>query len=408
MEAPHGLPRLPQALVSVVVPRLLSPSTLASVSRCPLSELHGLAEEDMLPPSPLTILGSVVHEVMQNARCPEMLHGNRVEKSIDRLFEEAIGRAEERLSNDPRTMRMVPLRRAVGKTEYHIRLARLRKWVKDLPDRVEEVPSSAMSPRTSEIPSKDHTEPLDTTSIPIGVEQPLRVSDIRLSGRPDLIETDDAGTYHVTDYKSGPIVDGEGNPREELAFQVRLYALMMEEIESSARVRLWLEGRERVEVSWSRSHKEETLERLRSISLRLPPEQTTPAVELAEAGSQCGRCRIRHRCPEYRSVAPAWWSRESTRAPVAPFDSWGEVERSESNEEIGNVAYLRDAAGREVRVSGLEVDGVHSGEGLWLFDLEPSQTLPHHGVYHHPRNFHVKAPNQSWPDAIRFRGYTDA
>lgn len=407
MEAPHGLPRLPPALDHVIVPGLLNPSTLSSVSRCPLSKLHGLPEEEMLPPSPMAILGSVIHEVMQQARSPEMPYGDRVVRSIDRLFKEAVGRAEDLLSGDPRTARMVPLRRAVGKMEYHIRLARLRNWAASLPGITGGVPSLATIPGISRVSSKKPTKSADTTRIPVGIEQPLRVSGIRLSGRPDLIELDDAGTYHVTDYKTGAVVDGDGNPHDGLAFQLRLYALMLREIDSSARVRLWLEGRECVEVPWSSTHEEEARERLMAICSELPPEETVPAIELAETGPHCGRCRIRHRCPAYRSVAPIWWRRESSSAPVAPFDSWGDVERSEGEGEGTCVAYLRDEAGREVRVSGLEIDGLRTDHRVWFFDLQPSQTLPHHGVYRHPRNFHVRAPNRSWSEALRFQGYTE-
>lgn len=143
----------------------------------------------------------------------------------------------------------------------------------------------------------------------------------------------------------------------------------------------------------------------------LPEELSLPAESLARDGPQCGRCRIRHRCPRYRSVAPVWWKSTSTAAPVAPFDIWGTILKVATKDKRSYEALLRDAAGRKVRVSGLKarlgIGSLRNGDYAWLFDLEPSETLPHHGAFTHPRNFHGERPNRAWSHALRLRGFVE-
>lgn len=65
---------------------------------------------------------------------------------------------------------------------------------------------------------------------------------------------------------------------------------------------------------------------------------------------------------------------------------------------------LHDAAGRKVRISGLGagIGSLRRGDYAWFFDLERSETLPRHGAYTHPRNFHGERPSRAWSDALRF------
>ena len=112
-EPASELEALPEAVESVTAPRLFSPSTFDSLMRCPLKEIHGLSEEEMLPPSPLAILGDVIHEVMSEVRAGRPFHDRSITEYVDELFERKVRCEEERLSEDPRTKRLVPLRRAV-------------------------------------------------------------------------------------------------------------------------------------------------------------------------------------------------------------------------------------------------------------------------------------------------------
>lgn len=240
----------------------------------------------------------------------------------------------------------------------------------------------------------------------------MKLPDSRLSGRPDRIERDSYGVFHITDLKTGSVRDKEGQPLGDYALQVRLYGLMIERIDPDARVRLWLEGSEHVEVPWDAAARAETEELLDATLNDLPDGVYLPADSLAREGPHCGRCRIRHRCPRYRGVAPEWWRSTSANARVAPFDTWGTLLEVSKEDEQSYEVLLRDAADRKVRVSGLETglgieDAIRSGY-VWFFDLEPSETLPHHGAFTHPRNFHGKRPSRAWSDALRIQMFIES
>lgn len=128
-----------------------------------MKEIHGLPEEDMLPPSPLVILGDVIHEVMKEARADRMQNKQTTTEFMDDLFERKIRLVEERLSKNPRTKRLVPLRRAVGKTEYRNRRALLRSWAKTLCGEYRDG-SFGTSPKVSSAHDKPEAKSADTIS----------------------------------------------------------------------------------------------------------------------------------------------------------------------------------------------------------------------------------------------------
>jgi len=388
-------------------PAFLSPSRFADLLRCPLSVIHGLREEELLPPHPLAVLGGIIHDVMYAVR--NMTPGSReeIDDTVDGVFEERLGAAEVRLAAEPSTRRLVPIRRAVGRTAWRRRETRLRAWVATL-SHLSTSRIGHQSTQSLQHKKRDSMEGGSTTTqVPVGSERPMRLPDSRLSGRPDRIEQDSAGVFHITDLKTGSIRDKEGQPLRDYALQIKLYGLMVERIDPDARVRLWLEGSERVEVPWNDAARAETEELLNETLSGLPDDLSLSADSLAREGPHCGRCRIRHRCPRYRNAAPEWWKSMSTTAPVAPFDVWGTVLEVSSEDERFYEVMLRDAAGRKVRISGLQaglgVGSLRNGDYAWFFDLEPSETLPHHGAFTHPRNFHAERPSRAWSDALRLR-----
>lgn len=405
-------PVLPHALGEVRPPAYLSPSRFSDLLRCPLSVLHGLREEESLAPHPLAVLGRVMHDVMHEVRSAELDPGDEVEDAVDTIFEDRLGEVESHLASRPSTSRFVPLRRAVGRTAWRQRKARLRTWAATLSTLPGRSPRRNRKRFSSQRESERGDEISATTRIPIGSEQPMIVSDLRLSGRPDRIERDPEGIVHIADLKTGSVLDGGGHPREDYALQVRLYGLMVERIDPNARVRLWLEGSEHVEIPWNDAVRAEVEESLSTMLADLPPDRSFPADSLAREGSHCGRCRIRHRCPRYRRAAPEWWNETSTVAPVAPFDTWGTLLGASTKGGRSHEVLLRDAADRKVRVSGLDararVEGLSSGDYVWFFDLEPTETLPHHGAFSHPRNFHEIRPTRAWSDALRLQVFYGA
>ena len=400
-------PALPAALERVSPPRYLSPSRFAALLRCPLSVVHGLQGAELLPPHPTAVLGTLVHAVMQAVRGREPVHEENPQDTVDETFEHLLREIESNLSSNPSTSRLVPLDRAVGRTRWLQRKARLRAWAASLlTSRRRRTGSHGGQTRHRTKPRRDHDVP-SASKVPIGSEQPMKVPELRLSGRPDILDRDPDGTVHVTDLKTGPVSDEDGLPLGDYALQVRLYGLMVERIAPNSRVRLWLEGSDRVEVPWDQAIRNETEESLRAILDRLPHDRSLAADSLAREGPQCKWCRVRHRCPRYRRVAPVWWTEVSTSEPIAPFDTWGTLLGVEARNERSYEATVRDAAGRLVRISGLEaslgIGNLHDGDGVWFFELESSERLPHHGAYVHPRNFHGARPGRGWSDALRLQ-----
>lgn len=404
-------PVLPPVLDEVRPPTLLSPSRFADLLRCPLSVIHGLREEELLPPHPLAVLGGIIHDVMHAVRSRALGSQEEIENVVAEVFEERLGAVETRLAAEPSTRRLVSIRRAVGRTAWHHRKTRLHAWASTLSD-LSTNRISSEGARSSSRDKRDEREGDSATiQVSTGSERPMRLPDSRLSGRPDRVERDSDGILHITDLKTGSVRDKEGQPLRYYALQVRLYGLMVERIDSDARVRLWLEGSERVEVPWDDAVRSETEELLDTALSDLPDDLSLPADSLAREGPQCGRCRIRHRCPRYRSVAPTWWRTTSTTKPVASFDAWGTLLEVSTKDERSYEVLLRDAADRKVRISGLEaglgIGNLRDGDRIWFFDLEPSETLPRHGVFVHPRNFHGERPSPAWYDALRLQVFSE-
>jgi len=48
------------------------------------------------------------------------------------------------------------------------------------------------------------------------------------------------------------------------------------------------------------------------------------------------------------------------------------------------------------------------GDSLWYFDLQPTQRLPHHGLFIHPQNFHGHRPDRIWSDAVGYSEFIEA
>jgi RecB family exonuclease len=406
----NKIAELPSSVSSVRVPSCFSPSNFADLLRCPLSVLHGLDGDELLPPHPHALLGTLIHDAMDRVRRSTPRSAEIAVEMATRVFDELLKLEEQRLYEDIATRELVPLRRAVGRTAWRNRLAYLKTWAAAVATargpgegsfRIQGYRYSRATPEVRKA---------RTDTIRAGSEIPLVVPELRLSGRPDHLERDPDGTIHVTDLKTGPLLDREGRPDERYALQIRLYALMIEQVETTAKVRLWLEGTQRIEVPWDDTVRAAVNETLEAMLALLPEGKFLEAEAAASTGPQCWRCHIRHRCPLYLREAPSWWMRTSVVGPVAPFDAWGHVLDSVLID--GRVAgvEIRDMAGRRVRVRGLEsrLPGIpHPGAGIWFFNLEPGENIPMHGVYTHPRNYHGTAPSRAWPDALRLNIYAD-
>lgn len=364
-------PVLPDLLTTVRVPERFSPSGFHALERCPLSQLHGLGEAERLPPNPAALLGTVLHETVVRLAWAGP-------NDVTEVFGEVLHRAEESARTLWPQAGLVPLRRAVGRTVWRKGQARLLAWASGAARSVS--PSRRAPPRG--LP--DDRVP----RIPTGRERRLDVPELRLAGRPDLIER--IGTeVHVTDLKSGVTARG-GRPSLPISRQMWLYATMLETLEPGVRVRLWLHGADRVEVPWGEPERADTRARLDDLLVRFPSGRPVKAAAAAVPGAHCGPCPVRHRCPGYRNRAPTWWGQTSSDGPVAPYDVWGEVTgRPSPTDPTDDRTALRDEVGRTFLISGAARWSFLPGERAWFFGLRPDETTPMHGKWVHPRNFRI-------------------
>ena len=241
-----------------------------------------------------------------------------------------------------------------------------------------------------------------------GEEKWLESLDLRLGGKADLIRDAGGGVVEIVDFKSGAVKDPDGQLKWSYQLQLQAYGLMLLESEPDIELRLVVDnGREhRVDSTHDAllSAKSEITERLRG----LPPAGEVATAGLAQPGEACWGCPIRPSCSVYQDQAPTWWS-GGDGPSMLPNDTWGEVT---SVENLGDrmELYLRDDAGRLVRIQGLGRDRLdselpESGDHVWLFDLMavPSRRIGYSGERLHPRSMR----DQPHPlDQRAFRSWT--
>ena len=372
-------------LDKTTIPFYLSPSRFADLFDCPLSALHGLPAAERLPPAPLAVLGTVLHEVAERWEGG----GPDPAGTFAELFGTALASHEKQLVANPDTVSLVPLQNAVGRLEWRTRVASFQKRV--------------VASGVSRFPKTSARRGIaDSTAVPTGTEVRLAAPSLRLSGVVDRIHRE-GELFVLTDYKSGAVTGPDGLPLPRYALQLELYALMVEALYPDVRLALRLVGAEMAEVEWNDDSRREISSSLADMLSRLPAGASLPAASLACPGRHCGRCGIRHRCSSYLEIAPVWWLEESQRGPVAPFDVWGRIAEVGSDQDGLTNVVLKDQAGRTVDVARLRprpsTANLRRGENIAVFGLEPTERLEHRAGYRHPRNFHEVAPNSGWASA---------
>jgi hypothetical protein len=128
---------------------------------------------------------------------------------------------------------------------------------------------------------------------------------------------------------------------------------------------------------------------LRTVLACVPSGVPVRASELAAPGAACEGCAFRHVCRAYHRAAPTWWLADVPFRP--PLDVWGVVEKVAAAPEDRVDLTLRDAAGRMVRVFGLDSSrtaGAEAGQTLWFYSLRSGDRRGGPDMWRHPVNFH--------------------
>lgn len=239
-------------------------------------------------------------------------------------------------------------------------------------------------------------------AISFGAEQRWTSSELRLRGRPDESVLAEDGAVEVTDYKTGVVIDEQGRLARAVETQVQLY-LLMAEVLTGRHVRGRVVSDRVTPVSWGDTERDALRARLAESRGTFPAGALLRSADVARAGPHCVGCNLRPRCPTYLESAPKWWSERAENPRPLPFDTWGVVTGYEQHEQAGGVLHIRDAGERSVVVRGLSSrHGLVAGvvdQQMFLFSLQPTEDLNHHGRQLHPQAFHEGSPGPRWPPA---------
>jgi hypothetical protein len=340
----------------------------------------------VLPTSPVSVLGSVLHHVVREVG--EGRWGDALTPGT--AFARVLARALSDLAPSS-----VPFDVAVGRQRWHTRLARARAWaIQDAPER------GSGEPRGLRSFSASAQAPVDPR-VDIGHEAWIVWPEGRLRGRADRVESH-PGRFRVTENKTGGLFDSDGTLIEGIAVQVGLYALAIESL-TSAQVETVVRQDAPVVVPWDDAARTRIRVLLDQQLAELPEAAVLAASELATPGTSCRRCTFRSTCSKYLSEAPQLWLSPTTSGRM-PLDAWGTLEKLEETPDAIRVE-LRDDVGRLVVVDELSREwGLQDskiGDRIFFFGLEADQDRQH-AERVQPSNFREGAPTKG---STRRRAY---
>jgi hypothetical protein len=361
-----------------------------------------------LPKAPSALLGTVRHQILDSAvrgRWPPrggtpLSDWGNIETTEGRqavaaqLVEAAMSLMDARL-HEKEPWR-VPLKSAWEPIHWHNQVTRLRSLAIGL-----------ISPKTTNVASGDKPK----------IRRGLRVSEVELEskllhlkGSADLVEWQASDVVRISDYKSGGVLDFDGNVKAGYVLQLQGYALAVEDSAEGAKPAgfelelLSDSGTTRVA---SDAHDLAAL-RARLLELDLPWGKSVTASPFETPGPHCAFCPQRPACASYVTFAEDAWKQERVGIGLRPLplDTWGTLEEVE--EVHGRLRLvLRSPNGQRTQVTGVGLRHFSAGppargQPVWLFDL---QTQEGHkgGKYVHPLNFHEVGPKpwlSSWTTRV--------
>lgn len=191
-----------------------------------------------------------------------------------------------------------------------------------------------------------------------GTEVPFVSWKLGIAGRIDAIR-DSGGSLEVIDLKTGRLTN-----LRAAGLQVRAYALAVELLADRPVGSVAVEtATRRLAIPWDDESREETAEAIATARRLLRrPAKPVAAVE------NCRGCPVRHRCDEYRVIAPTWWGLQNLASP--PPDVWGSVLTVTARERERTVT-IRRPTGEPCRVTGVpEERSVAVDHYVEVFGLE--------------------------------------
>ena len=384
----ESLRTLPPILQTVEIPPTLSATRLASSGDCRLKAILLPSAYPNWPPSPEAAFGRVVHAMMDLAARGQIPSTGGDPRPVESALDELLRNEEMRLASTPIKPHYADIRTAFGPREWQKRrslaVARTLQVLVSRPPDVCELESSP-------VPGISLDRALQLRGFAVS-ELSLNSATLRLRARLDFLRVLSDGRVEITDFKSGNILDDEGEVQEVTALQLRLYGVAILELAPRARLQLKVVSRAgNTEVTFSTEDIQRTREWLMERMSGLPIGEHIQAEPLAVVGSQCWGCNARVVCPAYRSTVPELWKRTDLSMQL-PLDIAGRIIEVESSAEQMTVK-IGDLAGRISKIHRLSratYSPTHFDRDsvFWFFNLTSGETRVLNGKRRHPRNFH--------------------
>jgi RecB family exonuclease len=398
------IPRLPPPIGEVTIPAAFSPSGLSQAAECPLRAVLSSREVSAprLPTHPAAERGSVFHKLLERAGKGSLPRLASVRESVEAELGLLLANARSRLAQNPDTAHFADLMVTLSEVEWHNKTKSILLAAESLLDR---------APTPGSWPRSNDTAPLTYGHLPDeGTFHEVGISSgvLRLSGRMDLVEIGRPRKVRISDYKTGRVLDRQGEVLEHIALQLRLYALAVARQDPSAEIELCIiEGASNRHLGWDADIRAETEKHLEELLANLPADKECSTDELARPGPWCSNCSFRHVCARYLKSAPRVWAAGCDSGPY-PLDIWGEL-RGRQQTAAGIALDMTDAANRNVRVQRIDprhgpLESYVAGRRLYLFGLAATQHSQHQGKHFHPRNFFElpsdRSPVRAWSLAV--------
>lgn len=368
---------LPEALQVIDVPDRLAASLLGGWSGCvaklALASQRSSPALAPLPGGPAAAKGTLAHRVIE-----QWIKAEGPNDPAE-LFTLAYKHLREELRADPSRAAFAELAEVLGAADW----SGFRAWVLSRCEASGRMSASRQRGRVF-----DGAKQIRLT----GVEVPLTSEALRLKGRADRIRQPAAETYEIRDFKSGAILDDDGEVKESVALQLQAYGLMFLEAKPGAELVLVVDIGNEIPVAFDEAARARARERIETLLIPVPAAGRYSMESLATPGADCLGCGVRHRCSAYLARAPSWWLAYPDMSARISYDVWGTIQAM--SEGAGGIdVTLEDAAGRRVRIDRLDrrhgLAASHLGRALWLFELEsPGSGRNFRGQRYHPRVFH--------------------
>ena len=272
--------------------KTISPSAFNSVNACPLRAVWAAHSSPLLPRSPRTRLGTVVHHLWEAAASGKITD----DVAFDKAWKAEIDAQETEMLQDWKEAHLVPLNLSVPDLE--VRRLRCRHQLTGW--------RSGMGHTTY----RAEQMVIDTTGT--------------VKGRVDVVSVDSDGA-HLIDLKTGQVVDATGAIKEEYLTQLKLYAALYYETNGDWPVSLALrtsDGHQWI-LDWTIDECRDLLSEAVKVHIRINAliKKDSQGEVLAKPDPDtCRYCAFRPACPYY------WRERRTVHQKEWPMDARGHVE----------------------------------------------------------------------------------